>query len=163
MAFPTPEGPAMTTNTASPSPASGFTMRELTDELVRRFGHDDACQQLGVASMDELQKLFAEYYRDHPSPDVPLPAGATAEDDAWATWENESRIFRGPDRVVLNGAAEVRTCGVQYLDGSVDDGEDPPGVDICTFIDGDLRSEHVRKIAAVLIDAADEIDGWVNS
>jgi hypothetical protein len=56
-------------------------------------------------------------------PDVPLPDGAVADDDAWAFWDNERRIFRGADRVVLNGAAEViaevRTCGLQLPDGNV--------------------------------------------
>jgi hypothetical protein len=104
----------------------------------------------------------------HFRPDVPLPAGATAEDDAWALWDNESRIFRCADRVVLNGAfeviAEVRTCGVQYLDGSVDNAEDPPTIDICMTLglhEG-LSSDAARKLAAVLLEAAAEAEQWVS-
>jgi hypothetical protein len=101
----------------------------------------------------------------NPFPDVPLPAGAVVDDDAWALWDNECRMFRGPDRVVLNGAAEivaeVRTTGMQLPDGSVDNGEDAPTIDIYMSIPGDLGSAEVRKLAAMLLEAADQIDGWV--
>ncbi|SPM40203.1 Mycobacterium numidiamassiliense ORFan [Mycobacterium numidiamassiliense] len=29
----------------------------------------------------------------NPRPDVPLPAGAMADEDAWAFWDNECRLF----------------------------------------------------------------------
>jgi hypothetical protein len=100
-----------------------------------------------------------------PYPDIPLPAGAVADDDAWALWDNECRMFRGPDRVVLNGAAEiiaeVRTTGMQLPDGSVDNGEDAPTIDIYMEGGGDLTSEQVRELAAIFLEAADQIDGWV--
>jgi hypothetical protein len=100
----------------------------------------------------------------NPRPDVPLPAGAVADDDAWALCDNECRMFRGPDRVVLNGAAEiiaeVRTTGMQLSDGSVDNGEDAPTIHIYVALGGDLSSEQVRKLATTLIEAADEIDRW---
>jgi hypothetical protein len=100
----------------------------------------------------------------NPYPDVPLPAGAIADDDAWTLWENEARVFHGPDRVVLNGAAEViaevRTTGVQYADGSVDNGEDPPTIDICLNLPGDLTAAEARELAAALLEAAAELDGW---
>jgi hypothetical protein len=101
----------------------------------------------------------------NPVPDVPLPAGAVADDGAWALWDNECRMFRGPDRVVLKGAAEivaeVRTTGMQVPDGNVDNGEDAPTIDIYMAIPGDLTSAQVRELAAVLLEAAAQVDGWV--
>jgi hypothetical protein len=102
----------------------------------------------------------------NPLPDVPLPAGAVAvaDDDACALWDNGCRMFRGPDRVVLNGAAEiiaeVRTTGMQLPDGSVDNAEDAPTIDICLSTPGDLTSGKARELAATLVAAADELDGW---
>jgi hypothetical protein len=102
-----------------------------------------------------------------PYPDVPLPAGAIADDNAndWASWDNECRVFRGADRFVLNGAAEViaevRTCGLQYPDGSIDNSEEPPSIDINMYIGDDLTSAQARKLALVLLEAADQVDGWV--
>jgi hypothetical protein len=100
----------------------------------------------------------------NPFPDVPLPAGAVAEPDGWAFWDNECRIFHGVDRVVLNGAAEiiaeVRTTGMQLPDGSVDNEEDAPTIDIYMAIAGDLTSAQVRELAAVLLEAAAEVGGW---
>jgi len=97
-------------------------------------------------------------------PDVPLPAGAVADDDAWAFWDNECRFFRGADRVVLNGAAEViaevRTSGMQLPDGSIDNGEDEPRIDIHTYIGEGLTSAQSRELASILLEAAAEIDAW---
>jgi hypothetical protein len=74
-------------------------------------------------------------------------------------------MFRGPDRVVLKGAAEivaeVRATGMQVPDGSVDNGEDAPTIDIYMAIPGDLTSAQVRELAAVLLEAAAQVDGWV--
>jgi hypothetical protein len=102
----------------------------------------------------------------NPRPDVRLPAGAVADDDAWALWDNECRMFRGTDRVVLNGAAEiiaeVRTTGMQLPNGSVDNGEDAPTIDIYMAIAGDLNSDEVRELASALVEAADEIDAWAS-
>ncbi|WP_131829103.1 hypothetical protein [Mycobacterium numidiamassiliense] len=65
---------------------------------------------------------------------------------------------------MLNGAAEViaevRTSGMQLPDGSVDNGEDEPRIDICPYIGEGLTSEQARKLASVLLDAAAEVDAW---
>jgi hypothetical protein len=85
----------------------------------------------------------------NPRPDVSLPAGAVADDDAWAFWDKEFRFFRGVDRVVLNAAAEVRTCGMQLPDGTVDVGEDAPSIDVSSMVpDGGLTSAQALKLAA---------------
>ncbi len=96
-------------------------------------------------------------------PDVPLPAGATTDDDGWEFWNNECRVFRGAERTVLNGAAEVgaevRTCGLQLPDGSVDNGEDAPTIDLYLHI-GELDGDQARDLARVLLEAASELDRW---
>jgi hypothetical protein len=50
---------------------------------------------------------------------------------------------------------------MQLPDGSVDNVEDAPTIDIYMAIGGDLTSAQVRELVATLIEAVDEIDGWV--
>src|ERR1700722_683299 len=100
-----------------------------------------------------------------PYPDVPLPAGAKADPDGWEFWDNEFRTFHGQDRIIGTGVpprrvAEVRTDGVQLLpDGRVDTKKSPPGINVYVYED-DLNSIEARGLARVLLDAADEVDGW---
>jgi hypothetical protein len=100
----------------------------------------------------------------NPHPDVPLPAGAVADPDAWEFWDNEFRIFQAPDGVILDATGrkigEVRTLGIQFPDGSVDTDENPPSIDVCTYTDAGLTAEQARALAALLVEAADQIDGW---
>ncbi|ORA99832.1 hypothetical protein BST30_23690 [Mycobacterium mantenii] len=99
-----------------------------------------------------------------PRPTVPLPDGATSDADDWAFWDNECRCFRGPERVVLNGAAEViaevRTVGVQLGDGRVDNGEDAPTIDVC-LRGSELSPDEAQDLALALLNAAAEARGWV--
>lgn len=94
---------------------------------------------------------------------ISLPAGAEAGDDAWYQFNYECRVFRGRERVVLNGAAEVvaevRTTGVQYPDGSIDTGEDAPTIDISVTTE-ELTGSEAIELAAALVDAAAELLGW---
>jgi hypothetical protein len=63
----------------------------------------------------------------------------------------------------IQGRAEVNvsTTAVQLADGSIDDGSrlDPPFVYV-EANDLGLTSQQARELAAVLIGAADEVDGW---
>jgi hypothetical protein len=103
--------------------------------------------------------------KTNPYPDVRLPAGAElAPNDGWATWNNACRVFRGAERCVLNGAAEVvaevRAHGVQLPDGSVDNGEDAPTIDLYLRI-GELDSADALRLADVLVECVAEVDGWI--
>ncbi|WP_407689722.1 hypothetical protein [Mycobacterium sp. HUMS_1102779] len=101
----------------------------------------------------------------NPRPEVALPPGAVTDDDAWASWDNECRCFRGPDRAVLNGAAEViaevRTCGVQLADGSVDNGQDAPTIDVHFHHGSELSADQAQELARALLNAAAEVQRWV--
>ena len=98
--------------------------------------------------------------------DVPLPAGAEADDDSWAFWDNEFRIFHGADRIVLGAAgekiSEVRTGGIQLPDGSIDTRECPPSIDVYVLTDDGLTSDQARELAAALLEAAAELDRWTH-
>ncbi|MGO8771500.1 MAG: hypothetical protein ACLQIK_01160 [Mycobacterium sp.] len=59
---------------------------------------------------------------------------------------------------------QISTAAIQFADGSIDDGDiEPPSVAI---LDGDtdtgiqLNADQARKLASVLLAAADEVDGW---
>jgi hypothetical protein len=179
MAFPTPEGPAMTTTTSVPSPASAYTMRELVDELVSRLGPDETCQQIGVASMNELQTLAGRYDEGASSGellntvanalyelakhrravlDLPAPAGAVTVDD-WHDLDsaNPQRPCEGkrwdiePDGD--GSAITVLISMVQSADGTVD-----RTVSLDADKYAELTSRQARQLARTLIVAADEYD-----
>jgi hypothetical protein len=89
--------------------------------------------------------------------DVPLPANSHVRTD-WEEWssDGQSRIIAGTERR-LNGL-EICTCALQLRTGSISL-SDPPAV---TIDDGpELGSAEARQVAAMLLEAADEIDGWV--
>lgn len=100
-----------------------------------------------------------------PRPEIPLPAGAVSGDRDWSDWGGYAvRLIRGSNRIIcdVNGkrVAMIRTVGVQRSDGSVDDGdENYPTVDIC-LLRGEFGRDQARELAAVLLQAADEMDGW---
>lgn len=93
---------------------------------------------------------------------VPLPPGA----DFACSWQG-APVFRtvfGIDRTVTDSTARVYTAAIQLADGTLDDGAiEAPGLYVC---DGErdglhLNSDQARELASVLLQAADEIDGWV--
>jgi hypothetical protein len=93
----------------------------------------------------------------NPYPDVAPPAGAHVSTD-WEKWssDGQSLIISGTDRSVKD--VQIRTCALQLRTGSISL-SDPPGV---TIDDGpELSSAEVRQVVALLLAAADEIDGWV--
>jgi hypothetical protein len=97
------------------------------------------------------------------TPDVPVPAGARPDD-----WEDDSpfpyRVLLGECRGI-NGVntdhVSVQPTAIQFSDGRVDDGSvhEPPHVYLA---DNALSSSQARELAAVLIETADEVDGWAS-
>lgn len=93
--------------------------------------------------------------------DVPLPPGAAFGD----VWEGQppQRVVMGQNRAVTDADVIVWTSAIQHLDGTLEktngDGREPP----TAHIDGgpmDLNSDQCRELAAALLEAAAEIDGW---
>jgi hypothetical protein len=94
-------------------------------------------------------------------PDVPLPAGAR-QVGGWdpgrimdADETRDWRLIFGADRKITDGTAYVHLRATQYADGSLED----LGVTVYTA-DDDLSSDQARELAAVLLEAAAELDGW---
>jgi hypothetical protein len=95
-------------------------------------------------------------------PDVPVPPGARPD-----TWQDDSPL---PYRVLLgecrgiNGVntdhVSIQPTAIQFSDGRIDDGSEhePPHVYLA---DNALTTTQARELAATLIEAADEADGWV--
>ena len=60
----------------------------------------------------------------------------------------------------------VQTSAIQFADGRIDDGGIvAPSVMICHagYNGRGLSSTQARELAAVLLEAADELDGWIES
>jgi hypothetical protein len=100
-------------------------------------------------------------------PDVPLPAGTRALDD-WGACGNEYRIISTDANPVEATGLLVSMVATQLRDGSisVDDSHDAPLVFVDELIDGrsyerlTVSAEGARNLAAALVLAADELDGW---
>jgi hypothetical protein len=98
----------------------------------------------------------------NPYPDVSLPAGAL-EADAWQAHERMAyRVVFGNYRAVTDSSTCVSTSAIQWSDGSLDDGlVESPRLVILGDGEGDpLNSDQARQMAAVLLDAAAELDRW---
>lgn len=97
-----------------------------------------------------------------PHPDAPLPACANA--DFWLDAHPVARrdIYSGP-RCILNCTGDplrsplVTAKTVQWADGSIHE----PSVAIESPHGPALTSEQARELAAALITAAAEVDGWL--
>jgi hypothetical protein len=95
-------------------------------------------------------------------PPVPLPTGATTVDD----WQHDDpqpyRVILGADRKVTDHKLTVSPSAVQWGDGSVDDGRiEVPHVYVYDVDEGNpLNSDQARELAAALLEAAAEVDGW---
>jgi hypothetical protein len=99
----------------------------------------------------------------NPYPDTVLPDGATTNDDWQGHDRQPYRVVLGADRTVTDHPVKVSPSAVQWADGSIDDGHiEGPNVYV---IDGGnwlspLNSDQARELAAALLEAAAEIDGW---
>jgi hypothetical protein len=94
-----------------------------------------------------------------------LPAGAETRFD----WESDEpprqayRVISGRTRKLKDGLGEVETSALQYADGSINATDDPPRISVTTYTDDGLTSGEARELAAMLIEAADEVDRWAAS
>lgn len=99
------------------------------------------------------------------------PAGAVDstewyDDPPWPAY----RIIHGRVRSVggpihhtndhTTGLAEVETNACQRLDGTLEV-DDPPQIQVQAYSDNGITPEQARAVAAALLEAADEVDGWV--
>jgi len=67
----------------------------------------------------------------------------------------------GAALTVTDHKVRVSSMAVQWADGRVDDGQiEPPHVYVSDLGDNGLTSTQGRELAAALLEAADEIDGW---
>jgi hypothetical protein len=94
-----------------------------------------------------------------PYPDIVPPAGATA--DIWEGTPPE-RIVYSASRGIPDYEVNVWTSANQFADGTLDDGSrtEPPTVHLEVGASTGMNSDQARILAAVLIESADEIDGW---
>jgi hypothetical protein len=90
------------------------------------------------------------------APDVPVPAGFWAD-----VWQNgfplSHRVLLGEVRAVDGVDVCVQASAVQFSDGRIDDGSvyERPHVHLG---DDTLTAMQARELAALLIEAADELD-----
>jgi hypothetical protein len=96
-------------------------------------------------------------------PDVAPPAGASAIDDWQADDPQPSRVVIGSYRTVTDHNLRVSTSAVQWADGSIDDGRvEAPHIYVEALGESNpLNSDQARELAAVLLVAAAEVDGWM--
>lgn len=103
----------------------------------------------------------------HTATDPAPPIGADLVCD-WETHIKDHQPYRticGADRHVTDHEATVYSAVTQLADGTIEDSElAAPGVYVCQ---GDrdcldrLNSDQARELAAALLEAAAELDGWV--
>lgn len=87
----------------------------------------------------------------NPYPHIAPPVGTTPD-----VWEDDQRMVMGADRTIDGHDAVVWTAAVQYADGSLQKAVvhvDMPAKDAMTSV-------QARALAAEVIAAAHEIDGW---
>jgi hypothetical protein len=99
----------------------------------------------------------------NPYPDIAPPAGARPIEDWQAIEPQPYRVVIGDDRTVTDHKLRVSPTAIQLADGSIDDGTtiEAPSVYVVDLDEGNLlNSDQARELASVLLEAADEIDGW---
>ena len=102
----------------------------------------------------------------HRYPNVPLPTGVAAVDDWRPNYPLPYRILLGAGRGVTDHNVVVQTAAIQFADGRIDDGRiKAPTLTIshAGYNGRGLSSTQARELAAVLLKAADELDGWIES
>lgn len=94
--------------------------------------------------------------------DIPLPPGAHTYDDWQDSDPQPYRVIIGADRTVTDHPLRVSPSAVQWRDGTVDDGRiEGPQVYVFDLGEGNpLNIDQARELAAALLAAAAEIDGW---
>lgn len=90
-------------------------------------------------------------------PPVAAPTGATP--DVWEVEDPQpSRVIHGEDRQF--GQFSVGVSAIQFADGTIDDGSrvEAPKVFLADWM---LTVPEARELAALIVERADEVDGWV--
>lgn len=95
--------------------------------------------------------------QSRPIPNVPIPAGTTVGSD-FEEYGDDCRSISGANRVVADSSVSVWTAAEQQRDGTVHLGR--VGIDDDRTQLLTLSADEARALAAVLIEAADELDGW---
>jgi hypothetical protein len=143
------------------------TWRDLVDQLTpkqvdgfesmeRRFAAD------GIGDQPQAKAALLEYAREYVEgnlvdrlyADVPLPAGASTDSEGWAKDLKRGGYRRSLVWRSFGERANVEISGWQHTDGSF-------SRHICLWgVDegGSLTSAHARHIAALLVEAADEME-----
>jgi hypothetical protein len=99
----------------------------------------------------------------NPFPDISPPFGATTEDSWQHNDPHSYRVVFGADRTVTDHGLKVSTNVVQWADGTIDltGIVEAPHVYVFDLGDGNpLNSDQARELAAALLEAAAELDGW---
>ncbi len=96
----------------------------------------------------------------NPYPDIPLPAGAVFGD----IWEGDDpeRVIMGPTRGITDTDITIWTSAIQRADGRIaPEQPEPPRVHVEGAVD--LNSDQARELAAILLEAAADVDGWTTT
>jgi hypothetical protein len=100
----------------------------------------------------------------HRYPNVPLPTGVAAVFDWRPNDPLPYRVVLGAGRGVTDHNVVVHTSAIQFADGRIDDGAIvAPSVTISHANGRGLSRTQARELAARLLEAADELDGWIES
>jgi len=99
---------------------------------------------------------------DDPRADVAVPARAVFAD----TWQDDDpqphRVVMGAKRGVDDHDLIVWASALQWQDGRIAVDRDPPTVNLdAVSWERGLTAGQARELAALLVEAADEIDTWV--
>ena len=94
----------------------------------------------------------------HCHPDVPLPTDVVAASDWQANDPLPYRIILGEDRGITNHKMAVHTVAIQFADGRIADGRIKAAI---VYSGQGLSSTQARELAAALLEAADQLDRWI--
>jgi hypothetical protein len=94
------------------------------------------------------------------NPDVPIPAGFSADGD-WADTQTPRpwRTIWGAERKIDD--AHIRLSALQYVDGVIDTDSDGPAIHVHVMREWGISTTHAREVAAAILVAADEADRLV--
>lgn len=92
--------------------------------------------------------------------DVPLPAGADYGDEWQVDSSKSYRVVCGRIRPITDNDTAVWTSAIQFTDGTLDTAGtiEAPSITIDDY--RTLNSDQARELAAALLEAAAEVDGW---
>lgn len=97
-----------------------------------------------------------------PSQQKIAPPSGVHKVDNWQDDDPQPyRVFFGADRKVTDHKLTVSPSAVQWADGTVDEGRiEEPRIYVLDLDWNPLNSDQARELAAALLEAAAEVDGW---